>query len=103
MNPADKAKEMMAKIIKNNIEKNKFVIDEPPTGPKPIKVIESVKSEIKAPIENLIEEAKLKNIQGNKVVTYTKLDQIKAILKGGGMDSMSVDKSLIQIKEVLEK
>lgn len=94
---------------------NKFVIDEllikseenksEEKNPVPVKIIKEVPPEPSVPIDNLIKEAKKSNSiipsQG-KTVTYTKLEQIRSILRGGGMDTMSVEKAAVQIKEVIE-
>lgn len=108
MTPAEKAKEIMDKM--KAAEPNKFIIDEPSIkseekNPEPVKIIKEVPPEPSVPIDNLIKEAKKSNSvippQG-KTVSHTKLDQIKAILRGGGMDTMSVEKAAVQIKEVIE-
>lgn len=99
---SDKAKEIMASLHSSVTEPNnqaepekKFVIDSPYKEPHQV-----------TPLENLIQQAHKSNqlipLGGfnPKPNTY---ERIKAILKDGGMDSMSQVKSLEKIKEVLSE
>jgi hypothetical protein len=95
MNPSDDAKKLMEEIK----------LDSPTKIPEPIKVAEKFEVKETKPIDNLINEAREKNmsiLQGLNVKPNT-YDKIMVILKDGGMDSASQIKSLEKIKEVLNE
>lgn len=108
MNPADKAREMMANLNQttkpSDLEiKDKFIVslsvDSQP------KVIPS-SVPIERPLDNLINESRVRNqaipFNGINIKPNT-YERIRIILKDGGMDSSSQIKSIEKIKEVLEE